>query len=110
MGSGLILRIESGSSWEWQDVDVKEDFEDLELEEKYAFALGWYTALDGKIHIIWRYISGFETQIYLSDNIIDASRIFRMLTTEQLDEVDEEDREKMLTVLEKYGGPLKGGW
>jgi hypothetical protein len=107
MASGLVLRIESGSHWEWDEVDIKEDFEDLELEDKYAFALGWYTALDGKIHIVWRYISDYEIQIYLCDNIVDASQIFRRLTTEQLDEVDEEDKKKMLTVLEKYGGPLR---
>lgn len=107
MTSGLVLRIESGSHWEWDEITVKEDFEDLELEDKYAFALGWYTALGEKIHIVWRYISGYETQIYLSDNAVEASQIFRRLTTEQLDEVDEEDKEKMLTVLEKYGGPLR---
>lgn len=76
------------------------------LEYKYAFALGWYTALGGKIHIVWRYISGYETEIYLSDNAVEAGGIFRRLTTEQLDEVDKEDREKILKVLKKYGGPL----
>jgi len=48
----------------WKNVS-KEEFEDLALENKYGFLLGWYVALEGKIHIVWRYVSEIETQIYL---------------------------------------------
>lgn len=90
MVSGLVLRIESGSRWNWEEVDGKEDFGDLGLGNKYGFDLGWYVKGE-RIHIIWRYVSGWETQIYLSDNEAEAREIFRELVTEQLDEVDEDD-------------------
>lgn len=103
MARGLALTIQSGSRWNWEEVSTVEDFEDLKLGDKYGFEVAWYTVAE-KIHIVWRYVSGWETQIYVSDNHIEASEIFRELVSEQLEEVDEEDRNKMLEVLEKYGG------
>ena len=104
MAKGLLMTIGSGSNWNWEDVETIEDFEDLELEDKYSFAIGWYI-IAKVIHAVWRYESEVETCVYVADNFAEAVEIFRHLVTEKLDDVDENDREKMIKVLARYGGP-----
>lgn len=104
MAKGLLMTIGSGSHWEWEDVETIEDFEDLELEDKYPFAIGWYRVVK-TVHVIWRYESEMETCVYVADSLTEAAEVFRHLVTEKLDDVDKGDREEMINVLAKYGGP-----
>ncbi|MHA1874142.1 MAG: hypothetical protein ACTSVB_08510 [Candidatus Heimdallarchaeaceae archaeon] len=102
MVGGPVIVIHGGN-WEWDsfDYDVVEDFSELELYDKYGCEIGWFH-IDNKIHIVWRYLSGVESNIHLYDNLHEAGKAFKELLLELLDirSIDEEDENKMLKVVE----------
>jgi hypothetical protein len=85
-------------------VETIEDLADLELQDKYSFAVGWYR-IANVIHVIWRYESEIGTCVYVADNPTEAAGVFCHLVTEKLDDVGKDNREEMIKALARHGGP-----
>jgi len=104
MVSGLLVSFKTGSKLEFENLNAKEQFEDLRLINKYGFDLGWYT-FGKNIQVIFRCDKKGETQIYLADNKIEAEQILNEVIQKAVAHfsVNPKDEKAIYLRLRKHG-------
>jgi len=104
MVSGLLVSFKNGCNLKLENVNPIEEFEGLNLRNKYGFDLGWYT-LGETIQVILKYVQGGETQIYLADNKIEVESIMNKVVNKAVEDfsVDEKDQKEIYIMLKKHG-------
>ncbi|MDG6221821.1 MAG: hypothetical protein IAX21_06670 [Candidatus Bathyarchaeota archaeon] len=104
MTSGLLVASKNGLDLQLENLTPIEDFEQLDLFNKYGFKIGWYTF--GKaIHVILKQIQMGENQIYLAEKLIEAESILNKLINELVESFDvtSEDQKDMFKMLKEHG-------
>ncbi len=104
LGNGLIVTSKNRFNINLENLKPVEEFEQLDLLNKYGFNLSWYT-FGKKIHVILRQIAKKENQIYLAEKPIEAESILNKLITELIEtfKVSSKDQKQMFNLLKKHG-------
>ena len=104
MVSGLLVSFKTGSKLEFENLNAKEKFEDLRLNSKYGFDLGWYT-FGENIQVIFRCDNKGETQIYVADNKIEAEQILNEVVQKTVTHfsINAKDEKAIFDRLRKHG-------
>ncbi|MEJ2126563.1 MAG: hypothetical protein P8X84_03490 [Candidatus Bathyarchaeota archaeon] len=92
MGSGLVVTSKNGFNIQLENLKPVEEFEQLDLVNKYGFKMGWYT-FGKNIHVILKQIQEKENQIYLAENTELVERF----------NVTSKDQKEMFNLLKEHG-------
>ena len=104
MVSGLIVTLKNGFKIQIENLKPVEEFEQLDLLNKYGFNISWYS-FGENIHVILKQIRGKENQIYLAEKPIEAESTLNGLITEVVKSfnVTSEDQKEMFNMLKEHG-------
>jgi len=104
MGSGLVVTSKNGFNIQLENLKPVEEFEQLDLVNKYGFKMGWYT-FGKNIHVILKQIQEKENQIYLAEKAIEAESILNNIITELVERfnITLKDQKEMFNLLKEHG-------
>lgn len=104
MVNGLLIDSKDGFRLELKNLNPIEEFEQLDLINKYGFQLGWYK-FGQNIHVISKKVIKGERQIYLAEKTIDAESIINRLVNELVEQfqIRPEEQKQIFTLLKEHG-------
>jgi len=104
MVSGLVVTSKNEFNIQVENLKSIEEFEPLDLLNKYGFNLGWFT-FGKNTHVILKQINKGEKQIYLAEEAIEAESILNKLITELVEKfnVTTKDQKEIFKLLKENG-------